>query len=89
MKMIAYIFGSIATVLFGILGVIKIKAVLVDGLTIRDAFFLLAVVVSIIILWYQLTKKVKKLVRNLSETEIVLLPNAAIFECSLGLTIRR
>ena len=61
MKTIAYIFGSIATVLFGILGVIKIIAVLEDRLTFRDAGFLLAVVVSIIILWYQLTKNVKKI----------------------------
>ena len=61
MKIIAYIFGSIATVLFAILGVIKIEAVLVDGMTFRDALFLIAVVVSIIILWYQLTKKVKTL----------------------------
>jgi len=61
MKILAYTFGTIATVLFVILGFTKIQEVLVNGLTIRDAVFLIAVVASIIILWYQLTKNVKKI----------------------------
>jgi len=61
MKILAYTFGSISTVLFVILGFTKIQEVLVNGLTIRDVVFLIAVVVSIIILWYQLTKTVKKI----------------------------
>ena len=61
MKIIAYTFGSIATVLFVILGAMKIEAVLLDGMTIRDAVFLIAVVASIVLLWFQITKNVKKI----------------------------